>query len=178
MPGWLISDNSLVAFEIAHFLKKRRDGKVGYRALKLDMSKAYDRVEWDFLEAVMYKLGFSSIWVSWIMRCVRTVSYSFIVNGDPRGLITPSRGLRQGDAISPYLFLLCAEVLSRLISNVEAQGLVHGVRICREAPSISHLFFADDSFIFFKEEEAECMILRKLFLKYEQVSGQKINFDF
>lgn len=150
IPGRLISDNSLLAFEIAHFLKRRRYGKFGYGALKLDMSKAYDRVEWPFLEATMLQLGFSSAWVVWIMRCVQTVSYSFILNGDPKGKIIPSRGLRQGDSISPYLFLICAEVLSRLISTAESQESLHGVKICKGAPSISHLFFADDSLIFFQ----------------------------
>lgn len=148
--GQLISDNSLLAFEIAHFLKKRRDGKVGFGALKLDMSKVYDLVEWSFLEAVMYQMGFNSLWVTWIMRCVCTVSYSFIVNGEPRGRIVRTRALWQGDVISPYLFLLCAKVLSRLLSKLESDGLLHGVRVCRRAPSISHLFFADGSFIFFQ----------------------------
>lgn len=177
VPGRLISDNSMLAFEIAHFLKRRRDGKVGYGALKLDMSKAYDRVEWPFLEAAMIRFGFCSGWVTWIMRCVRTVSYSFIPNGESRGKVYPSRGLRQADTISPYLFLLCAEVLSRLISNAEAQDCLHGVKVCRTTPSISHLFFADDSFIFFKANEEECVVLKDIFLCYETASGQKINFD-
>lgn len=177
VPGRHISDNSLVAFEIAHFLKRRREGNQGYGALKLDMSKAYDRVEWDFIEAAMLKLGFHQSWVRWVMRCVRTVSYSFILNGDPRGLIWPSRGLRQGDAISPYLFLICAEVLSRLISNAEAQGQLHGLKICRNAPSISHLFFADDSLVFFKATGGDCEVLKDIFTRYELASGQKINFD-
>lgn len=177
VPGRLISDNSIIAFEIAHFLKHRRDGKVGYGALKLDMSKAYDRVEWPFLEAIMVQMGFDTNWTTKIMRCVRTVTYSFIVNGELRGLITPSRGLRQGDSISPYLFLLCAEVLFRWISHAESRRLLNGVKICREAPSISHLFFADDSLIFIKAEESECRILKDIFIDYESASGQKINFD-
>lgn len=177
VPERLISDNSLLAFEIAHFLKRRRDGKVGFGALKLDMSKAYDRVEWPFLEAAMLQVGFNSAWVVWIMRCVRTVLYSFILNGDPKGKIILSRGLRQGDAISPYLFLICAEVLSRLISTAESQESLHGVKICKGAPSISHLFFADDSLIFFKANESECAVLHDILSNYENSSGQKINFD-
>jgi hypothetical protein len=177
VPGRLISDNSLIAFEIAHFLKRRRDGKVGYGALKLDMSKAYDRVEWAFLKAILVKMGFCSRWISWIMNCVSTVSYSFILNGEPRGKVTPSRGLRQGDAISPYLFLLCAEALSRLISQAEDLRLLHGVQICKEAPCISHLFFADDSFIFFKADMGGCNVLRSILLMYEMASGQKINLE-
>lgn len=177
VPGRLISDNSLLAFEIAHSLKQRRKGKVGYGALKLDMSKAYDRVEWTFLEAAMLKLGFSSAWVRWIMRCVSTVSYSFNLNGEPRGKFFPTRGLRQGDAISPYLFLICAEALSRLISAAEIQQRLHGMKVCRKAPSISHLFFADDSLIFFKANASECAALKIILLSYEGASGQKINFD-
>lgn len=111
------------------------------------------------------------------MRCVRTMSYSFILNGEPRGLINPSRGLRQGDAISPYLLLICAEVFSRLITAAESQQRLHRVKICRAAPSISHLFFVDDSFVFFKANETECHELNAIFFNYEQASGQKINYD-
>lgn len=111
------------------------------------------------------------------MRCVRTVSYSFILNGDPRGFVKPSRGLRQGDTISPYLFIICAEVLSCLIKAAENQDRLHGIRICNRAPSISHLFFADDSFIFFKATITECDVLKDIFYSYELASGQKINFD-
>lgn len=157
VPGRLISDNSLIAFEIAHFLKRKNEGKVGYGALKLDMSKAYDRVEWAFLESAMIKMGFQQSWVVWIMRCIRTVSYSFILNGEAKGVVLPTRGLRQGDAISPYLFLICAEVLSLMISAAETQNRLHGLKICKRAPSISHLFFADDSFIFFKASTPECV---------------------
>ncbi|KAK9924951.1 hypothetical protein M0R45_033292 [Rubus argutus] len=177
IPGRLISDNSLVAFEIAHFLKRKRERNVGYGALKLDMSKAYDRIEWNFLEASLIKLGFHQTWVNWIMRCIRTVSYSFILNGEPRGLIKPTRGLRQGDAISPYLFLICAEVLSLMISMAESQGRLQGLKICNRAPSISHLFFADDSFIFFKATAPACEVLNEIFTNYELSSGQKINLD-
>ncbi|XP_024172177.1 uncharacterized protein LOC112178231 [Rosa chinensis] len=92
--GRMISDNSLIAFEVAHFMKRRRSGKKGYGALKLDMSKAYDRVEWKFLEGVMLKLGFCEEWVRRLMSCVTAVSYSFLLNGMPRGFLKPERGLR------------------------------------------------------------------------------------
>jgi hypothetical protein len=89
--------------------------------IKLDMSKAYDRVEWPFLEAVMNRLDFDNRWTSLIMKCVSFVNYSIIINGDPVGIFFPSKGLRQGDPISPY-FLLCAESLSFLIFQAEQKG--------------------------------------------------------
>ncbi|XP_040367431.1 uncharacterized protein LOC121050669 [Rosa chinensis] len=135
VAGRLISDNSLVAIEISHFLKNRRSGKKGFAALKLDLSKAYDRVECPFLEAILEQLGFCRVWIRWIMVCVSTVSYEFVVNEEPRGRVLPGRGLRQGDSISPYLFLLCTEVRSKLISRAEAQEDLHGIQICNAAPS-------------------------------------------
>ena len=120
VPGRLISDNILVAFETLHHMHQMRQGQVGYMALKLDMSKAYDRVEWIFLEKIMLAMGFHHKWVALMMECVRSVSYSVLINGDPKGYFHPSRGLRQGDPISPYLFLLCVEGLHILLTRATA----------------------------------------------------------
>lgn len=92
------------------------------------MSKAYDR-EWSFLNAIMLKLGFSSVWVNLIMRCVSSVSYSFRINQSIFGDIKPGRGLRQGDLLSPYLFTLCAQGLFSIISNAAASGRFKGVKL-------------------------------------------------
>ena len=92
----LITDNVLIAFESLHHMKTFCSGKTGFMALKLDMSKAYDRVEWAFLEKILLKMGFHNSWVSLIMECITTVSYSILVNGEPQGMIVPTRVLRQG----------------------------------------------------------------------------------
>jgi hypothetical protein len=115
--------------------------KVGYMGIKLDMNKAYDRVEWAFLKAVMQKLGFSDLWISWIMTCVRSASYSMLVNRNPMEKIIPLRGIRQGDPISPYLFLLCAEVFSSPLHHAEQNGVITRVPTSKRGPRISHLFF-------------------------------------
>jgi hypothetical protein len=99
---------------------------------------------------MMAKMGFCQKWIRWIMLCVETVDYSIIVNGHMVGPVVPGRGLRQGDPLSPYLFIICAEGLSALIRQAENRGELHGIKICRKAPIISHLLFADDCFLFFK----------------------------
>ncbi|KAM1225451.1 hypothetical protein ACFX13_044918 [Malus domestica] len=156
VPGGLISDNSLVASEVGHYLHNLRRGKRGFLALKLDMSKAYDRVEWYFLKQIMLQLGFDPRWIDLVMSCVSSVTYSFVVNGEVTGYIAPTRGLKQGDPLSPYLFLICVEGLTSLIARYEQLGLIHGVSICRGAPSITHLLFADDNFLFMKASFKEC----------------------
>ncbi len=144
-------------------------------AVKLDMSKAYDKVEWNYLKAVMMRLGFNVSWVELIMECVQSTSYSVLVNGAPKGHIKPSRGIRQGGPLSPYLFLICTEGLSALLRKAKSDRLLKGVAICRGGPRISHLFFADDSIVFCKASNAECSILHEILSLYERASGQKIN---
>ena len=90
----LITNNILIAFENLHHMKTNYTGKKGFMALKMDMSKAYDRVEWIFLEKILLKMGFQASWVAMIMECINTISYSILVNGEPMGIITSSRGLR------------------------------------------------------------------------------------
>jgi hypothetical protein len=150
---------------------------VGFMGIKLDMSKAYDKVEWDFLEAVMGKMGFSERWVSLIMVCVRSVTYSIVINGQLVGNIIPSRGIRQGDPISSYLFILCAEALSAMLNQAENMGVITGMPTSKRGPRLSHLFFADNNLLFCKANSVEWHRLTKILEKYEKASGQKLNRD-
>jgi hypothetical protein len=109
VPGRLIQDNALVAFESIHSMKRKKKGKKGHCAIKLDMMKAYDRVEWPFLEAMMSKLSFPEKLVQLIMKYISTVNFSVKVNGGLLEPFQPTRGIRQGDPISPFLFLFCGE---------------------------------------------------------------------
>lgn len=177
VPGRLITNNILLGFESMHWIKNHRGGKRGYAALKLDMSKAYDRVEWIFLEAVMENMGFAAEWIEKIIRCVKSVSYSFKLNNEVRGMVKPQRGIRQGDPLSPYLFVLCAQGLSSMIFELESRKLFRGVRLAPSSPSISHLFFADDSLVFFRASEEDCLTINRCLKWYEKASGQLINYD-
>ncbi|XP_057453964.1 uncharacterized protein LOC130745626 [Lotus japonicus] len=173
----LITDNALIAHECFHYMKKEITGRNDIMALKLDMAKAYDRIEWSFLRSVMEKMGFPQNWVSLIMRCVSTVSFSIMLNGNPETVFSPGRGLRQGDPLSPYLFILCGEVFSALVERAVLSANLSGIRVARAAPVISHLLFADDSIVFARANVDEARTLQAIVATYERASGQVINLD-
>lgn len=125
----------------------------------------------------MYKMGFEHDWVRRVMMFVKSISYSILINGEPKGLIQPFRGLRQGDYLSTYLFLLFTEGLISLMHQVVARQLLTGIRICRGAPYITHLFLVDDSVLFFKANMIENRKVMETLEVYEQALGQQINKD-
>ncbi|GLU12062.1 hypothetical protein SLE2022_287710 [Rubroshorea leprosula] len=109
------------------------------------------------------------------MACVTSVQYEVLLNGSEAGRVSPTRGIRQGDPLSPYLFILCAEGLTAMIHDAERRRLLHGIKICHRTPCISHLLFADDSFLFLRATETEAQNLKDILQKYELMSGQKVN---
>lgn len=177
IPERVISGNIIVANKIFHSLKARKRQSTSYMAVKTDITKAYDRLEWSFLREAMQRMGFDNRWIHWVMTCVSSVSFSILVNGSPEGHIRPERGIRQGDPLSPYLFILCAEVLSRMMTKAMEDRSLLGVKIANQAPPVNHLLFADDSLFFSLANPKAARSLKKIFKQYEEISGQAINLN-
>ncbi|KAM0985117.1 hypothetical protein ACFX15_012053 [Malus domestica] len=175
VAGKQIQDNILVVHEILHSLLHQKNDDQSGMAIKLDMAKAYDRVEWNFLLSIMAKLGFAPLFCSRIKECISSTSVSIIINGTPIGFIMPERGLRQGDPLSPYLFLLCTEGLSVLIRNGLERGAINGYRVSPAGNPITHLFFADDSVLFGKATAEEALGILNILKTYARGSGQELN---
>ena len=116
-----------------------------FMAIKKDMSKTYDRVEWIFIQQLLSKMGFDNHWIKLMMECISSVQYRVLLNGQPKGNIIPQRGRRQGDPLSPYLFIMCTEALVTNIKKAEREKHLTGIKVARACPPISHLLFADDS---------------------------------
>ena len=175
VPGRMITDNIIMAHEVYYALKARKRQATSYMAIKTDITKAYDRLEWAFLEETMRRMGFEEQWISWIMKCVTSVSYSILINGTSQGHFKPGRGIRQGDPLSPYLFILCAEVLSHMMHQAEATQQLKGIKICSRGPALSHLLFADDSLFFTLANQRSAKAIQSILKRYEEVSGQAVN---
>lgn len=153
--GRLITDNALLEMECFHWVMKKKMGKKGTMALKLDMSKAYDKMEWRFMEGVLNLMGSPVSLVNLIMKCISSVSYQFLLNDQTSRKFYPGRGLCQGDPLSPYSFVMCAYVLSGKLKMGTYKNQIHGIQVFRRAPKISHLFFDDDCLLFSKANTDE-----------------------
>lgn len=143
--------------------------------MKLDIQKAYDSLDWGFIRIILEKMGFPTRFINYVMNCITSVSYSINFNGSAQGLIKSKREARQGDPLSPYIFILCAEVLSTNLGVLEKNGELKGLKIARKSPPILHLMYADDLLITCSGDMKSCATLKELLHRYSNSIGQAIN---
>ncbi|CAL1393436.1 unnamed protein product [Linum trigynum] len=176
IPGRQTTDNIIVLQEVLHSLRKKK-GKRGGIVLKIDLEKAYDRLRWDFLRDTLKEVGLPSLWINCIMFCVESNKMRLLWNGELSDPITPTRGVRQGDPLSPYLFVLCMERLSHRIDQAIQEKNWKPLSLSRGGPLISHLFFADDLILFAEADGAQVRIIKRCQDEFCHSSGQRVNYE-
>ena len=173
--GRQIFDASLIANEVIDLWQKRKEKGL---ICKLDIEKAYDSINWKFLLKVLQNMGFGSKWVGWMWSYLSSAKFSVLVNGVPASFFPSTKGLRQGDPLSPYLFVMGKEVLDVLIRRAMEGGFLSGCNIRGGSGpplNISHLFFADDTIIFCEARKDHLTHLSWILFWFEATSGLWIN---
>ncbi|KAK6782011.1 hypothetical protein RDI58_019807 [Solanum bulbocastanum] len=168
-----ITENIMLAQEITHGIKKPKLGD--NVVIKLDMTKAYDRVSWSFICLVLRRFGFGEMFIDMIWRIMSNNWHSVIINGHRHGFFHSTRGLKQGDPLSPALFILGAEVLSRMLNLTHQDPLYRGFNMDHRGPQINHLSFADDVIIFTSTDRYSMSLIMSILEDYEHTSDQLIN---
>ncbi|KAL4297682.1 hypothetical protein GQ457_12G013450 [Hibiscus cannabinus] len=157
--------------------KGRRKGPSGATPAHLVPTQGprHINVYWD-LRSVLLRMGFHSDWVTLIMDCVSTVTFRVRINGRLSPVIIPQRGLRQGDPLSPFLFVICMQGLSATLLAEQEAGRIMGVRASQKGPRVNHLLYADDSIVFIRNSKREAFRLKEVLRIFADSSGQCINF--
>ncbi|XP_056687304.1 uncharacterized protein [Spinacia oleracea] len=177
IPGRYMSDNILLSHELLSFINSRTRTGLNLVVVKIDMSKAYDRVHWGFLLKVLQAYGFPPHWLHLIQQCISTTSFKVLLNRKTTSSFRPNCGLRQGDPLSPYLFLFCMDILGRMLTLGRDIKQFQGITPVRRGPCLSHLFFADDAMIFFKATTEGCVNIKGIMSRFCAISGQQLNLQ-
>eukprot|EP00253_Pinus_taeda_P021290 PITA_21290 len=174
VEGRQILDGLVVTQEVIQSLKfKKQKGMM----IKLDLSKAYDRLSWNYLGKVLESFGFSRRWIDWIHSLISSPNFSSLVNGTPSKTFTASRGIRQGDPLSPFLFILAAEGLGRFIKKEREANRIKGLKLWGNNLPLTHQQFVDDIMLFGEPTVKEVKHLRRILDLFAKASGLEINMD-
>lgn len=169
--GRWIADNTVLAHELVHKIRKSK-GNNGLMIAKIDLSKAYDPLEWAFIDKLLKCWGFSEKFRRLIFNCLSSVIFKLLLNGSCVGEVEPARGLPQGDPLSSYLFILCTDILSRLLDN---NPDIKGIKVSRSAPTISHLLYADGLLLTGMANQKSARAIWDCLDTFCRWSGQQVN---
>jgi hypothetical protein len=145
--------------------------------IKLDLSKAFDRASWQYLKAILESFGFDQGWVKWILNLTSSAFFSILVNGVPSAPFSPSRGIRQGDPLCPFLFVLMAEGLGRTISAAITDSSLKGLPLHNLQPALSPSQFVDDTLLLNSPSVKEALSLNSILSDFTDASGMSLNLD-
>ncbi|KAJ0535080.1 putative RNA-directed DNA polymerase [Helianthus annuus] len=172
LAGRNIMDGPMVLNEVFSWLKKSRRRGMFF---KVDISKAYDSVNWKFLDSIMSQMNFPRRWRAWVMATLYSAKASVLVNGSPTREFLCSRGLRQGDPLSPFLFVIVMEALSKIMEKAVSLGLFNGLKVTNNGPILSHLLYADDAMFVGEWSVSSINNLKRILRCFYLVSGLKVN---
>ncbi|KAA0058887.1 reverse transcriptase [Cucumis melo var. makuwa] len=164
-----ITDAILIANEAIDMWKKQ---KIRGFVFKIDIEKAFDRISWKFIDFMLKKKGFPKKWRQWTKSCITMVQYSILINGKPYGKIKPKRGIRQGDLISPFIFVLAVDYLSCLLKHLKNLNKIKGVII--KDINLTHLVFADDIVLFVQDDDESIRNLQFPIHLFESAADRNI----
>jgi len=146
VKGRRITENIIIAHEIVHTFNQKKWNDCAFM-LKLDLAKAFDRLEWIFIKQAMYRMGFDRYFIELVSACIEWPTFSVIINCEAFGNFQSSRGIRQGCPLSPYLFIIEINELICRLQDVVTTGAISGIRLTPQTPPIHSLLFADDVLI-------------------------------
>ncbi|XP_019172460.1 PREDICTED: uncharacterized protein LOC109167844 [Ipomoea nil] len=174
VPGRQISDNVLIFQEVMHSMRDKR-GTKGFMEIKLDLEKAYDLLSWNFIQDTLEHVGFTANLKNLMMSCIRTSRFSLIWNGERLEYFCGEWGIRQGDAMSPAIFVLCMERLSQLIDSKAKDRTWKGIQLVPNGPILTHLCFVDDMILFMEATHDQVEVVKDCLECFCKASGQRVS---
>eukprot|EP00253_Pinus_taeda_P025237 PITA_25237 len=167
-----ILDGLVVTQEVIHTIKEKKQKGM---MIKLDLSKAYDRLNWKYLKRVLESFGFNNIWVDWVLSMISTPNFSILINGIPSTPFNASRGIRQGDPLSPFLFILAVEGLGRFLKKEQRERIIKGLKLWGSNIPITHQQFVDDIMLFCEATVKEVKGIKRILDTFMEASGMEVN---
>ena len=168
------ADNVIIVQELIHSIGRAK-GRKGYMAIKIDLEKTYSKIDWSFIREMLIFFNFPASFIDIIISCASSVLTSLLFNGGYLDSFCPSRGIRQGDPLSPYLFILCMKFLGHLIEEKCEAKLWNLVRASRSGPFFWDLFSVDDLVLFASADQDNCNTIKELLHEFCQKSGQRVS---